>query len=396
MNELVTASASAPQTYQIDSHLQAPRLMETAVGVERQLFSRTTLSVNFVNSRGVHEFRTVDINAPYATPGSLPCGTPPPVLGGLPAGAAPSGPCLRPYGEDAGDIYDFQSDATYKQTQVLVNVNSTVGRWLTLFTRYSYGTAHSDADGIGTFASDPYNFFADWGRSSLDIRHSLFLGGSILTRFGIRLSPFIVGRSGTPFNFTTGNDLFLQGQKGRVVRPGVASGPGPYIVETPYGFLDEYPLVPEPGTSDFVERNAETGPGFVGVNLRVSKIWGFGTTKFKGVSGGARSGENAGGGGGRGSGGGGGRGGGASSAGGFGGFGAGPRGFGGGESTEHRYNLTLSVSARNIFNHTNLASPVGVLTSPFFLESTGITGGFAAENTSSENRRIDLQLRFSF
>ncbi|MBV9679751.1 MAG: hypothetical protein JO185_25675, partial [Acidobacteriaceae bacterium] len=78
-----------------------------------------------------------------------------------------------------------------------------------------------------------------------------------------------------------------------------------------------------------------------------------------------------------------------------GGFGGGPGGFGG-ESTEHRYNLTASINARNILNHENLNTPNGSLTSPYFLESTGITGGFRAEATASNQRRIELQLRFSF
>ncbi len=68
----------------------------------------------------------------------------------------------------------------------------------------------------------------------------------------------------------------------------------------------------------------------------------------------------------------------------------------GGESTEHRYNLTLSINARNIINHENLNTVNGTITSPYFLQSTGITGGFGAEATASNQRRIDLQLRFAF
>jgi hypothetical protein len=54
------------------------------------------------------------------------------------------------------------------------------------------------------------------------------------------------------------------------------------------------------------------------------------------------------------------------------------------------------VNARNILNHENLNTPNGSLTSPYFYESTGITGGFGAEATASNQRRIDLQLRFAF
>ena len=35
--------------------------------------------------------------------------------------------CCRPYG-NVGDIYDFQSDGIFKQTQVIVGVNSQVGQ----------------------------------------------------------------------------------------------------------------------------------------------------------------------------------------------------------------------------------------------------------------------------
>ena len=68
----------------------------------------------------------------------------------------------------------------------------------------------------------------------------------------------------------------------------------------------------------------------------------------------------------------------------------------GGESGAHRYNLTLSVMARNVLNHENLSAPIGVITSPEFLQSTSITGGFGPEQVASNQRRIDLQLRFSF
>ena len=68
----------------------------------------------------------------------------------------------------------------------------------------------------------------------------------------------------------------------------------------------------------------------------------------------------------------------------------------GDSATEHRYNLTFSINDRNAFNHVNLLNPIGTLLSPRFDESTGIAGGFGAESQSSENRRIDLQLRFTF
>jgi len=75
--------------------------------------------------------------------------------------------------------------------------------------------------------------------------------------------------------------------------------------------------------------------------------------------------------------------------------------FGG--STEHRFNLTLGVNFTNILNHFNPGGYEGVVTSPYFLEATGVNtgfgGGFAGggmAGSTANNRRIDFQSRLTF
>jgi hypothetical protein len=70
-------------------------------------------------------------------------------------------------------------------------------------------------------------------------------------------------------------------------------------------------------------------------------------------------------------------------------------------ASDRRYNLTLGVSVRNVFNKVNLANPSGVLNataqgtvSQFFDSSNGIQGG--PFSSGSAVRRIDLQATFSF
>lgn len=80
-------------------------------------------------------------------------------------------------------------------------------------------------------------------------------------------------------------------------------------------------------------------------------------------------------------------------------MGGGPAGAGfrnvfGDSTTSQRYNLTVGIMARNVLNHLNLAPPVGVITSPFFGESTAMAGGYGASN--AVDRRVELQARFSF
>ena len=278
-------SPTAAQYYQIDNNLKSPRLMQTVLGLDKQLTGHTTLSLNLMDSRGIHELLTNNINAPIPTVGALPPGA---LNGNL-------GPAIQPYG-DIGDIYDYQSVGIFKQFQAMVNVNSQVGRWLTIFSRYVYAQAHSDTDGLTTMPGNPYDIAADWGRSQLDIHHQLFIGGSIAAKWGLRLSPFILLHSGTPYNITTGTDLYDVGQVAATARPQVSSTAFPGSTYSPQVglYYTTLPLVGEP----VIARNYAYGPGFVGVNLRLSKTFGFGTTHFSGQVGGARAGSGGGGGGG--------------------------------------------------------------------------------------------------
>ena len=123
------------------------------------------------------------------------------------------------------------------------------------------------------------------------------------------------------------------------------------------------------------------------LNLRLSKVFGFGKTTERASGGssggpgggpprGPRGGPPGGGLSGRGL------------------TGGGGGGMWGDSSTNHRYNLTFSVFARNLFNIVNLAPPVGNLSSPFFGQSTAIAGG--SFFSQSANRRIVFQVMFSF
>jgi hypothetical protein len=71
-------------------------------------------------------------------------------------------------------------------------------------------------------------------------------------------------------------------------------------------------------------------------------------------------------------------------------------GGGGGGGTNRRYNLTLSVQARNILNHVNPGPINGALTSPLFGQSNSTAGGLGAFAENGNNRRLELQMRFSF
>ena len=75
--------------------------------------------------------------------------------------------------------------------------------------------------------------------------------------------------------------------------------------------------------------------------------------------------------------------------------GGGMRGGGDGGTSDRRYSLTLSVSARNLFNHLNPGPPTGNLTSPYFGIATNLASAFGPASGAA-NRRLDFSLRLSF
>jgi len=378
---------SVPTIYQIAPNLHAPMLMQTAVSVERQLSKAANVSISYLNSRGWRQLVTNNVNSPVlpgteiATPACVP-----PAAGNC--GVYPNG-----IGEN---IYQYESAGIFRQNQLVLNTTIRAGAKLSLNAYYSLNYADSDTAGANSFASNPYNLMADYGRAAFDIRSRFFVGGTITVPFGMRLSPFLVASSGSPYNITLGQDLIgssLLNQRPTFASP--LSNPA-NIVNTQFGAFDKVPVAGE----TLVPINYLTGPSQFSLNLRLAKTISFGRLP-EGKTGqiGARQG-----------GGGGQRGGGLARPPGPGGFG------GGGGGGAGRYSVVLSVNVRNIFNNVNFSTPVGNLTSPLFGESTGLSsgfgGGFGGAQTSgagasaglpaagggaaAANRQIYLQATFGF
>jgi hypothetical protein len=76
-----------------------------------------------------------------------------------------------------------------------------------------------------------------------------------------------------------------------------------------------------------------------------------------------------------------------------------PSGTGPGTGSGRRYNLTLSGSTLNALNHPNFAPPNGDLSSGYFGQYRSLGGLIVMSHggaPTTYNRKIDLQLRFTF
>ncbi len=368
----MSASQTANTTYQIDPNLRAPYTVQGGVGLERQVTKNATVSVTYLNSHGVHQLMTRNINAPL--PGTyVSC------LAGDTTCTPSAG--IRPYG-DVGNLYQYESDGLFNQNQLISNLNLRLGTKASLFGFYSLNFSRSNTSGVTSFPSNSYDVALDYGRAAFDVRNRLFLGGSFALPKGVRLSPFMMANSGSPFNITVGQDL--NGDSIFNDRPAYApaGATGTNIVKSKWGTFDPNPQAGE----TIIPINLGTGPGQFSLNLRLSKTIGLGRkTETRTLSGpmgpppGGGRGGPPGGGGGLGPGG-------LSSSGG--------RGGPPGQNVSYRYNLTLGIGAMNVFNIVNLGAPVGQLSSPLFGKSNSLAGGFGPPGGG--NRRIDFQIMFSF
>jgi hypothetical protein len=356
----------------ISEDLQSPYTIQTALGVERQLPARTTLSLFYIGSKTLHLLRARNINAPIC-PLQINCNNAP-----------------RPDPTMANNIYQYESSGVLNQHQMIVNFRTNISQNFTLFGNYRLGYAKGDSDGAGSFPAYSYDLSEEYGRSSFDIRHNFTVGGNFNIPWGISVRPFIIANSGRPFNITRGSDI--NGDSLFTERPTFGE------LNTrcnELGLNSSFCDIAGNDPNAIIPRNYGQSPKYFSVNLQIGKNFGFGggaavaQNDGQGAGGRRQGGGNRGGGGGI-PGAGGGPGG--------GGRGGGGGGFGGGGNERKPYNLNVGVNFNNLFNNVNFGTPVGNFSSSRFGQSTSTSGGFGGfgGGSSAANRRVELQVRFSW
>lgn len=370
----------------LDTGIRSPYSYNVNASVERQLPRGLAATVNFIYSRGLHQFRVRNINAiRFDQLGS--CTSPLDIN------------CTRP-NKAQGDIYQIESSAKSEAKILAVQLNRRAGKYFSFFANYSLASVKNDSDGIGSPPPNNYDLSKEWGPTTFMSRQSFFLMGRISLPKGIGLSPMLNLRSGSPFGVTLGQDLNRDNNYND--RPlGItrnADLPASLYAQVA-GCRSSIPDPTNAGktictqtltqylTQNFPNGIKAIGPGTIGFNLNISKTFGF--VKKKDNPNAAGGGMGGGGGGGRD---GGGRGGGGGGMGGMmggmgGGGGRGGGGFGGGGGAEgFRYSLQVQAQITNLFNHVNPGQYSGTLTSPYF----------GASNSASAGRQFELSMRFSF
>ena len=311
--------AVSQTTRRLAEDLKAPYSVKGVMSIERQLpLNNSTLSLVYIYEHDRRLLRSRNINAPL--PGTFTPGDP------------ESGD--RPFG-NSGNIFLFESSGKSVAQTLLFIFRGNLRKQLSMNARFGIGKIEGDTEGASYFPASSYDLHSEYGPQSYYSTYAGVVSMMYRAPWAITVTPIFKFRSGERFNITTGLDT-----NGDVIfteRPAFAtdlSRPG--VVVTRFGAFD---LNPAP-SQVLIPRNLGEAPGQFQANLRVSKLFGFGTAK------GAKPG-----------------------------------------SADKRVFLMATVQATNLFNSANQGPFIGNLSSPLF-GSSNTSGGPA--------RRVEFQLRFSF
>ena len=176
----------------LEPGVKIPYTLQYSTSVERQLGKSTTLTINYTGMRGVHMFRSRDVNAP-----------PPPLY------LARSDPNLNVWRqiESAGDLESHSLE---------IGLRGNVTRHFTGMVQYTLGRAYNNVGasptgggrttGINGFPANNYDLSGEWSRADFDQRNRFSLLGTLTPgryfKLGVSLSLY----SGQPYTETTGRD----------------------------------------------------------------------------------------------------------------------------------------------------------------------------------------------
>jgi hypothetical protein len=266
-------------THEVSAFAQnfvTPRVQQASVTVEKEVADRTTLALSFLNVRGEHLIRALDVNLPqpaaliypiFDSTGSI-------FQGGYytvdsfatwqftQSLTCPFPPCINPLGRpiaQLGAIDEFQSEASSTYNGVTLSLNRRVTRGTYL--RISGTYAHAVDDGQDALVAgqpatvqNAYDPNAERGPSTTDQRYRVVAAMSVEPHPFHREHPLL----GRAFNDWKISSIFTYGS-GRPFSATVAGDPNQD------GNEDNDRL---PGYS----RNGFTGPDYATIDLRLTRM----------------------------------------------------------------------------------------------------------------------------
>lgn len=170
-----------PQSFSVFApNLKNPYVISSSMGVETRLRRNLTLQALYRFTRGVHQFRSRDANAP------------------LPDSGRPD--------PNLGRITQVESSAFFARRSLDINASGSFTSRFSYAISYTLAKVISDAEGIFSLPSDNYNLRLDRSVSNTDQRHRLYAFSNWKIRKGLNFSTIFKVGSPLPYTITTGLD----------------------------------------------------------------------------------------------------------------------------------------------------------------------------------------------
>jgi hypothetical protein len=180
--------------WHLDPNARPPYLIQAGAGVDQRLGHFGVLSAEYYTLRGVHLYRTHNINAPAIWTDQ---------------GPIPSEDGVRPDPAYV-NINRIESSASSRSNAMTVTFRANKGRKIQLLAQYTLSKSFADTD-PGGFLRLPANNFdlrQEWGPAGQDQRHRFNFVGTYRLPKQIRLGWVGSFRTGLPYDITTGEDTY--------------------------------------------------------------------------------------------------------------------------------------------------------------------------------------------
>jgi hypothetical protein len=163
--------------------LANPYNVTTSIALEKTLTAGLGMTLSWDSQRGVHLYRSRNINAP---------------LPGLD---------VRP-DASKGNIYQLESTGLSRSNNFTVSMRNQLRGKINaqMFGSYTLGFNKNNTDGAFSYPVNSYDMQGEWGRSPQDTRHRFNTGAQFRLPWNVSMMTQINWTSSRPYNITTGKD----------------------------------------------------------------------------------------------------------------------------------------------------------------------------------------------
>lgn len=171
---------SLPKSYwKRSADLKTPYIFHSSIGIENRLPKKLLFRANYTFQKGVHQFRSRNVNAPYFG--------------------------IRP-NASFGNINQLESSSFFVRKSLRIGLSGSVTNDVSFNLDYTLSKKISDSDDAFRLPTDNFDLTKDRSVASDDQRHRLYASVNWIFKKSFQVSGIFTANSPLPYTITTGRD----------------------------------------------------------------------------------------------------------------------------------------------------------------------------------------------